>query len=285
MKPFVLTCLSSSLIMAGIASAQTPPPSSDSQPGSARVTVVALGTMPKSVVKWGNDGQVSYEMNQAQTLPPTGLYVKVMHEAKKEYVPFAMTLNIPSVPVPFGADGLVLYGPEAAKAEEQKKQPEAAMTIPTVKTSEYQMIMMWRKEPKDDWKHPEFLPLDLAESAFPPGSVYFINFTQRSVRLVMPQSNQARPMGFKSGFLITPAKDLPTFNYKVDCLGRNNEILPICFTGMKVDASSRNVVAVYEGAEGRPVAASFAVPVKPAPEKKTTDAPAPAVSVSTGGAH
>jgi len=264
----------------GLVHAQNPSAPADPPSSPARVTVVALGTMPKSVVKWGNDGQVSYEMNQAQTLPPTGLHVKILKNGKKEYEPFALTLNIPSVPVPFGADGLVLYGPDAAKAEEQKKQPEAVMTIPTVKTSDYHMVMMWRKDPKDDWKHPEYLPVDLAESAFPPGGVYFINFTQRSVRLVMPQTNQARPLAYKTGFVITPGKEAPTFNYKIDCLGRNNEILPICFTGIKVDPTARNVVTVYEGADGRPVAASFAVPVKPAPEKKT-DAPATSMAAST----
>ncbi|MFD0892340.1 hypothetical protein KBB96_13000 [Luteolibacter ambystomatis] len=281
MKSTLLHCMLLSLAT-GLVRAETAavPAPADPAPSPARVTVAALGTMPKSVVKWGTDGQISYEMSEAQTLPPTGLHVKVVKNGKKEYVPFALTLNIPSVPAPFGAEGLVLYGPDAAKAEDQKKQPEAVMTIPTVKTADYQMIMMWRKEPKDDWKHPEYLPVDLAESVFPPGSVYFINFTQRSVRLVMPQTNQARPMAFKSGFVITPGKSAPTFNYKIDCLGKNNEILPICFTGIKVDAAARSVVTVYEGADGRPVAASFAVPAKPAPEKNS-GSPATSMAVST----
>ncbi|BCU75714.1 hypothetical protein [Luteolibacter sp. LG18] len=237
-------------------------------PPAARVTVVALGSLPKSVVKWGTGGEVEYEMSQRQTMPPTGLQVKVVNNGATKYEPFPFTLNIPSMPVPFGAEGLALFGADAAKSEQEQKAPSATLTIPTVKGVDYQMVMMWRNDPKDDWSHPLFHPLDLSETSVPAGSFYFINFTQRSVRLLTPQTNQARPLAFKSGVVVPPVKGAPTLNYKIDCLGRNNEILPIVFSGLKADPVSRNVVVVYEGGDGRPVSATFPIPVKPVAESK-----------------
>lgn len=252
------------------------PAGSQAKTPSRLVSVVAIGSIPKSVVKWGSGGEYEYVMTQPNALPPAGLNVPLGHDSEKKFAPFPLTLNAPTQPVGCAATGLVLYKTDGpANADPAKAAYAPALTIPTLAEPAYQLVLMWRPNPKGDWSQPQYLQLDLADAKFAPGEVRFLNLIDQPVRVALPQTRQVQALAPKGVFAVKPDVKAPTFNYRVDAQAKDGKVEQVVFTGVRMDATRRMVVVVHADNDGKPVSASFVVPNAPPVENKAGEAAKP----------
>ncbi len=238
------------LLSAAALQARTPP--------EQAVSLVAIGSIPRSVVKWHADGRNEYVLAEPKALPPANLFVRTGTEEGAKFEPLTLTLNIPSKAVPAPAAGLPVYQGAAGASPGAEAAP--LLVVPVLAGASRQLAMMYRKDPGGDWSKPEYFPVNLGDPRFPPGSVAFINLSGDPVRVELPQTKAAMSLGHRKFVSAkAPAGDT-ALNYRISAPGPGKKLQPVAFTGLRANAGQRQVVAIYRSNDKKTVCSSFALP-------------------------
>ncbi len=237
------------LLAAAALQAQTPP--------QQAVSVVAVGSIPRSVVKWHEDGRNEYVLAEPKALPPANLFVRASAEEGAKFEPLTLTLNIPSKPVPAPAAGLPLF--QGAQGAPPAAEAAPLLVVPVVAGVSRQLVMMYRKSPADDWGKPEFFPVNLTDSRFPAGSVAFVNLSGQTVKVELPQTKAAMNLGHRKFVSAKAPANGAALNYRISAQGPGGKLQPVAFTGLRANAGQRQVVAVFLSNDRKTVCSSFVV--------------------------
>lgn len=237
------------LLLASPLRAQSPP--------AQMVSVVAIGSTPRSVVKWDANGQNEYVLAEPKALPPSNLHVKVTKEDGSKFEPFTLTLNIPSQAVPAPAGGLPIFQSPGNGAPGEDATP--LLVVPVAADVSRQMIMMYRDDPSKDWSKPEYFPMNLGDSRFPTGGVAFVNLSGGPVRVELPQTKGAMNLLHRQFVSAKAPAGEATLNYRISVAGPGNKLEAVAFTGLRSNPGQRQVVAIYRSNDKKTVCSSFAL--------------------------
>ena len=224
------------------------------QEQAAMVSVVAIGSTPKSVVKWDADGQNEYVLAEPKALPPSNLHVKVAKDEASKFQPFTLALNIPTPPVLAAAAGLPLY--QGAANGQPAADAAPLLVVPVAAGVSRQVVMMYRKDPAADWDKPEYFPVNLEDPRFPAASIGFVNLSGGPVRIELPPAKGAMSLGHRQLVSAKAPAGAATLNYKITAPAAGNKLEPVAFTGLRA-SSSRQVVVIYKSNERKTVCSSF----------------------------
>lgn len=242
--------------------------SSSQKPPLCQVAVLAVGGVSDNVANWKDGATFTFEAKDADASPPMDWFVEKKVDREKQYQPLPLSLNMVTPPITLAAEQpLVFFAAEQSETAptdtsgRDKTRYTPALSLPAPTTPE-SMIILWRDKANPKWQKPSMLGLDLSAAAYSMDQVCFLNVSAQPIRVTLIK--ESRVLDPRGKWLVAPqvaANGLTP--YKIECLGKDNKVLPVTMSTLIKRPQMRNLIVTYGLPDGKVQSSAVPIPEMP----------------------